>query len=380
MEVGHTANRRVRLLYNDYGSDGYWIWKCLIDTAYGKHGYFFPCTQDDIELIAVDICRKAPELIWQVIESCVRRGLFDQHVYEKCHILTNDKMQYNFLRGTYDRRRKGAIVTLQEKHFLLDINNLTGLGDKYLDKVVFTDSGFTLRKKMDDSGDSLFSTGKHNASTGKSQMTAEIPEIPLQDRDRDRDRDYISTNVENADASPIGLKSTDNEKPEDLAKKSSAGKKKVARKKKGRDPDAEPYWHVLRRKWVDFNRTHLKFNVEPIPTGDYSSMHRIIEKLRIRATDQGVPWTEQEAVVRWEKFLSAAYNEDRWLHENFDLKCLEAKQQVVYQIIENGRAKTHKGVNGNTTKSTSDSKISALANWSIPVSPSDTTGKDKKRG
>lgn len=345
MEVGHTTNKRVRLLINDHGPDGYWVWKCLIDVAYGTYGYYFPCTQDDIELIAVDVCRKPPEFIWLVVESCVKRGLFDKTVYEKCHILTNDKMQFNFLRGTFDRRRKGTTVILQEKHLLLDLSNLKGLGDKYLDKVVFSDSGNTLHKIISDSGNTLFSTGKTNASTGNSHQTPEIPEIPLQDRDRDRDRDIKDTKVSYVDTSEknntIGLKPTSDEEIASSAKKNSQPKKKVSRKKKGRDPDAEPYWHALRRKWVDFNWVHLKFKVEPIPKSDYSSMHRIIEKLRERATDQGIPWTESEALTRWDKFLTIAYTKDQWLHKNFDLKCLEAKQQVVYKFLENGHSTSH---------------------------------------
>jgi hypothetical protein len=61
-ESGHTKNKRVRLLINDYGSDGYWIWCCLLDYAYEVNGYYFDATGEDFEFIASEICRKPPEL------------------------------------------------------------------------------------------------------------------------------------------------------------------------------------------------------------------------------------------------------------------------------------------------------------------------------
>jgi len=344
MEVGHIINKRIRLLFNDHGADGYWIWQCLIDRAYGLYGYYYPVTGDDIDLIAADVCRKPPEVVWAVIESTVKRGLFDHAVFTKHNVLTNDKMQLNFIRGTFDRRRKGGIIYLQEKYLLLSVNELHGIGEQYLDKVIFQDTGLNLRQKIDsDCGNTLFSGGKHTNSGAGQNIPVENPEIPLLKRKRKRKRNISDTKVSHADASQesniIGLKPVDNAEIADLAKKNGAApKKKVARKKKGRNPDAEPYWSVYRRVWKDFNLKHLHFNVEPMPKVDYSYMHRIVEKLRERATDQGVPWTEQEAVVRWEKFLSTAYNGDKWLHEHFEMKNLTTQMQSIFKISENGRS------------------------------------------
>lgn len=118
-------------------------------------------------------------------------------------------------------------------------------------------------------------------------------------------------------------------------KKNSLPKKKVPPKKKGKNPDSEPYWALIRKKWVWFNKTHLKFSVEPIPDRDYSHMHRIIEKLKARAVDQNIEWTESNALTRWEKFLSIAYTKDDWLHDNFLLGNLESKMQKVFNLIDN---------------------------------------------
>jgi len=112
-------------------------------------------------------------------------------------------------------------------------------------------------------------------------------------------------------------------------------KKKVAPKKKGGNLDSEPYWHDIRKKWVMFNKTYLKFNVEPIPKRDYSHMHRIIEKLRERAVGQSVVWNQENALTRWEKFLTIAYTKHDWLPKNFELGNLESKMQTIFNLIDN---------------------------------------------
>ncbi len=121
-------------------------------------------------------------------------------------------------------------------------------------------------------------------------------------------------------------------------KKNNTKEKKSAaprKKKKGSNPDSEPYWHDIRKKWVLFNKTHLKFNVEPIPSRDYSHMHRIIEKLRERAVGQAVVWTQENALMRWEKFLTVAFTKHDWLPKNFELGNLESKMQSVFNLIDN---------------------------------------------
>lgn len=368
MEVGHTTNRRVRLLINDHGPEGYWVWKCLIDYAYGTYGYYFPVTGDDVDLISADVCRRPPEAVWAIIESTVKRGLFDQPIFTKHSILTNDKMQLNFIRGTFDRRRKGGIIYFEEKHFLLAANELHGIGEQYLDKVIFKDTGQTLRQKIDAGcGINLFSSGADNISTGKTNLTPENSKIPLLKRKRKINK-RVSTNVLTSDdvrekEQQVGIKNE--EETRGLAEKKD---KRPARKKKdkGRNPDAEPYWSSLRRVWVDFNLRHLKFKVEPIPKADYSHLHRIVENIRERATGQAVAWTEQEAVTRLEKFFTIAYTGDQWLHDNFELAALESRRNTVFKLVENGRSETYKGLNGNKPDKqlgTSDARINAAKNW-----------------
>lgn len=350
MEVDHVVNKRIRLLLNDCGPDGYWIWACIVAQAYKIYGYYYPVTGDDIDLFSADVCRKPPEFVWSVVGSCVKRGLFDTHVFEKYSVLTNDRMQLNFIRGTFDRRRKGASVYFFEKHLIISQTELAGIGDKYIDKIILKETGENLQSYISaHTGNNLFSGGKESISAEKQIIPTEKQDFPRKERERERERDYISTNVETAIAAPesnvISLKSVVDKHISDLASKNGKPKKEKKARAAKKNPDSEPYWHVLRRGWVDFNLKHLKFKVEPMPKADYSFMHRIVEKIRERATDQGVPWTEQEAVVRWEKFLITAYNCEKWLHDHFELKNLNTQMQSIFNLVDNG----HTGSKNNGT-------------------------------
>lgn len=123
MDVGHILNKKIRLLYNEFGSDGYYIWHALLDHGYGKWGYYFDMNDlDELELFASDFCKKKLATIQEVIAGCIRRDLFDQGVADKFGILTSDMMQETFLIATSDRRAKGSIFEMGEEWLLLDLS------------------------------------------------------------------------------------------------------------------------------------------------------------------------------------------------------------------------------------------------------------------
>src|SRR6185312_7475721 len=114
MDSGHIRNTKIRLLFNEFDSDGYYIWHALLDFAYGKWGYYFDMNDgDELELFASEYCKKKVDLVKEVIAGCLRRGLFDEHVAELFGILTSDMMQETFIIATADRRDKGTTFQMQ---------------------------------------------------------------------------------------------------------------------------------------------------------------------------------------------------------------------------------------------------------------------------
>lgn len=114
MDSGHITNKKVRLMMNEFGSDGYYIWKCLIDFGYKTWGYYYDHRdKDQLELFASEYCRKKLTLVNEVIIGCLRRGLFDQAVFDSSGILTSAMMQEIFVFATSDRRKKGSEFEMQ---------------------------------------------------------------------------------------------------------------------------------------------------------------------------------------------------------------------------------------------------------------------------
>jgi hypothetical protein len=123
IDSGHILNKKVRLLYNEYDSDGYYIWSCILDKAYSEWGYYFDMNDsEEMELFAAEYCKKKLTLIQEVIAGCIRRGLFDKAVADLSGILTSDMMQETFLVATSERRAKGTIFDMHKEWVLLDFS------------------------------------------------------------------------------------------------------------------------------------------------------------------------------------------------------------------------------------------------------------------
>lgn len=119
MNCGHTLNRKVRLLINEFDSDGYWVWQCILAEGYGTRGYYFDAgVEDELEVFASDTCKKPVELVKKIITCCLRRGLFDKRLFEEHKILTCEMMQEVYLDATAERRRKGTIIEIEENYMV----------------------------------------------------------------------------------------------------------------------------------------------------------------------------------------------------------------------------------------------------------------------
>lgn len=150
MDCGHILNKKVRLLFNEFGGDGYYIWSCLLDYGYGKWGYYFDLTdKDELELFTSEFCKMKITTVNEVISGCVRRGLFDSTVFDVSKVLTSDMMQDTFVIATSERRLKGTEFLMREKLLLLDFTtelpkNITIVPENY--KIDHRNKGIDHRK------------------------------------------------------------------------------------------------------------------------------------------------------------------------------------------------------------------------------------------
>ena len=341
MDTGHVTNKRVRLLFNDFGSDGYWIWHCLIDSAYKTHGYYHPASADDIEIFSADICRKPPELVFQVVESCIKRGLFDQNVYSRSFVLTNDKMQVNYLRGTQDRRRKGSKIIFIENHFIIPPTVVEHFGESSFQNVYLNldEKPFwpIFTSKLSDFGFFHGNTGKlHGVSTEELPFSMEKPENSMLNRNRNRNRKG-NTTPENSFSAPEKIDDFDmfDSDLSSLAKKSIPGaKKKPARKK---NPDAEPfqdlYVEIFSKHWLELRKTKFKYEAK-----DFVAIKKISKILR---TDKE-NWVAEVARGEIESLMSKAKHDSFVAKNNFENFTLPIFLQRINSILSSN-------INGNGT-------------------------------
>lgn len=120
MECNHIRNKKVRLLFNEFEATGYWIWQCILSTAYENKGYYFDCNDKEaMELFASEVCKKRVSQVEEIIAGCIRRSLFDKGVYDAFGVLTSPEMQEIYLDATAERRRKGTIVDIVSDYLVL---------------------------------------------------------------------------------------------------------------------------------------------------------------------------------------------------------------------------------------------------------------------
>lgn len=280
MDSGHILNKKVRLLMNEFDSDGYYIWCCLIDYAYAKYGYYFDYNdKEDLEWFATDYCKKKITLVKEVIAGCIRRALFDEDVANSFGILTSEMMQETFIVATKDRREKGSVFEIAEDHLLL---------------------------KFDKTPPNLFIVPPKN--------TINQPKNPQIREDKNKRRK--EKNLENTSSG-------------------SPGGKPGGRKK---NEDAFPHWEKLVECWFTFFKKITGENPS-FAGADPRHLRNILQKLKKRAEEKNVEWSEANSVTRFNGFLQKM-SEDAWMRNNFLLSNLDQKfDKYITQKNSNGNVK-----------------------------------------
>lgn len=279
MDSGHIAHDKVRLLYNEFGSDGYYIWCCILDKAYAKWGYYFDTNnKEELELFASEYCKKKLTTINEVIAGCVRRDLFDKAVFDSFGILTCDKMQETYIIATAERRQKGSIFEIQEDWLLLDLS---------------ADVPPNIR----------IIPGKKSFLPPKKSI---VPPNNSQNRE---DKNRVDKSIEEKNSAPA--------KP--------TPPKAVS---KGKEENAEPYWQDLVNTWFAFH-VENKLDEPSFAGKDPRTFKQLVQLLKKRATRKNQEWTLENSCGALKYFLTLAFAEN-WLKEHFSLDNLVSQFDAVY--------------------------------------------------
>lgn len=107
---------KVELVVAEFGMTGLGILIRLFQKIYGENGYYC-CWNDDVALLFSRNNGVGGNVVSEVINACLRRGVFDCGMYERCSILTSKGIQKRYLEAA--TRRKS--IEWKNDYLLIDI-------------------------------------------------------------------------------------------------------------------------------------------------------------------------------------------------------------------------------------------------------------------
>lgn len=132
-DVDMLDDKKFKLIRGEFGIKGAYIALVILNSVYKDNGYFKRWDDDDCYLMSQGVgdgC--SPQLVNEVLAGCVRRGLFDQNLFQVFGILTSAGIQRRFFQMVKNSRNK--IVVIKE-YLLFELNDQT-VSEGVLNKVV----------------------------------------------------------------------------------------------------------------------------------------------------------------------------------------------------------------------------------------------------
>lgn len=325
MDTGHVLNPKVRLLLNEFGSDGYYVWKCLIDYGYGKWGYYFDLKDKDLlELFATDYCRKSIKLINEVIAGCLRRGLFDKTVAELFGVLTCEMMQDVYIIATQERRKKGSELEMIQEYLLCD------LSQHVTNNLIITPFQHQIGA-IPPGKNSIIPGRNDKKSREKTDLGTEQKTPISEEKDQKAEKNTIPPGnnpiLPGKNAIPPGKNpQTKTKTKSKIIDKESFAPAEPAPpilnrgNERQKDKDAEPHWQALVDCWFNFHKNQ-NLDEPSFSRADPRWLKILVQTLKKRSDKKNIDWTQENAVKALHSFLTTAFT-DPWLQKHFTLKNL----------------------------------------------------------
>ncbi|MGF6376872.1 hypothetical protein M2140_001950 [Clostridiales Family XIII bacterium PM5-7] len=108
-------DEKIQLIEAEFGLTGFAIVVKLFQRIYGGHGYYCEWTKDVVLLFSAQAVGGG-NIVSEIVESALKRGIFSQKLYDKYHILTSKGIQKRYFEAV-SRRKK---VEVKKEYLLLD--------------------------------------------------------------------------------------------------------------------------------------------------------------------------------------------------------------------------------------------------------------------
>lgn len=107
---------KLRLIEAEFKLKGFAVIVKLYQKIYGSLGYYCEWTEE-VALLFSDEVRLGRNVVSEILEASIRRGIFDKEIFEKYGILTSSGIQKRYLEAV-SRRKK---IELTKQYLLLSI-------------------------------------------------------------------------------------------------------------------------------------------------------------------------------------------------------------------------------------------------------------------
>ena len=119
-----TLDDKFELIEAEFGLKGFAVVVKLLQRIYGQRGYYCEWN-DEVSLLFGKKIGLGGNDVSEIVNASIRRGIFDQSMYDQYGILTSAGIQKRYLEAT--ARRK--VVTIESAYLLLDLAILSENAD-----------------------------------------------------------------------------------------------------------------------------------------------------------------------------------------------------------------------------------------------------------
>lgn len=187
-DVTMSNDKKIKILIAQKKLIGYAVYNRLLEEIYRDEGYFLT-TDNDFNILFSHDCGLELNDYIDILNVCIKAGLFDKRLYENFDILTSKRIQENYFAGTQRRDE----VCLLKPYLLLDPLKHYNQERKNRVNVIILDLNDDIKDENADTGtQSKVKESKVKESKGKGG--SKNPHSPLSDFDDFLDNipDYLS--------------------------------------------------------------------------------------------------------------------------------------------------------------------------------------------
>ncbi len=109
-------DKRIKLLRAEFGIKGFGIWVELLRQIYADEGYFLEWDKDTQLLFANDV-GESGGLVDEVVKGSVKRGLFNETVFNQFNVLTSKHIQEKYFKAI---KRRSTALEIIEEYLVID--------------------------------------------------------------------------------------------------------------------------------------------------------------------------------------------------------------------------------------------------------------------